>query len=152
MAGARSARRAASCLALQRLRGTCSPAANGFALPKFRLIFPRGPLDCRDADRSHHSHTGAEVRGLDLSQPISKQDRQALRAAFVDHHVLAIRGQSLSPASCCRRWRCSARSSPAQHPLRAARLSADPLPVEPGSFSRRPPLHSRRGLAHRSFE
>ena len=42
-------------------------------------------------------HTGAEVRGLDLSQPISKQDRQALRAAFVDHHVLAIRGQSLSP-------------------------------------------------------
>jgi taurine dioxygenase len=41
-------------------------------------------------------HTGAEVRGLDLSRPLSEEARQALRAAFVDHHVLAIRDQSLS--------------------------------------------------------
>src|SRR5690349_24581481 len=43
-------------------------------------------------------HTGAEVRGLDLSRPVSPESRQALRAAFVKHHVLAIRDQSLSPA------------------------------------------------------
>ena len=42
-------------------------------------------------------HTGAEVRGLDLSQPASDDTRQALKAAFVKHHVLAIRGQSLEP-------------------------------------------------------
>src|SRR3954469_6982775 len=43
-------------------------------------------------------HTGAEVRGLDLSRPLSEEARQALRAAFVHHHVLAIRDQSLSAA------------------------------------------------------
>jgi taurine dioxygenase len=42
-------------------------------------------------------HTGAEVSGLDLSRPVNDRTRQALRAAFVDHHVLAIRGQDLSP-------------------------------------------------------
>jgi taurine dioxygenase len=42
-------------------------------------------------------HTGAEVRGLDLSRPVGDQVRQALRAAFVEHHVLAVRGQTLSP-------------------------------------------------------
>jgi taurine dioxygenase len=44
------------------------------------------------------AHTGAEVRGLDLSQPAGEDVRQALKAAFVEHHILAIRGQSLSPA------------------------------------------------------
>ncbi len=43
-------------------------------------------------------HTGAEVRGLDLSGPIPNDARTALRDAFVRHHVLAIRDQSLSPA------------------------------------------------------
>jgi taurine dioxygenase len=43
-------------------------------------------------------HTGGEVRGLDLSRPVSEQTCQGLRAAFVEHHVLAIRDQSLSPA------------------------------------------------------
>jgi len=42
-------------------------------------------------------HTGAEVRGLDLSQSISEEARQALKAAFVKHHVLAFRDQSLVP-------------------------------------------------------
>jgi taurine dioxygenase len=43
-------------------------------------------------------HTGAEVQGLDLSKPIPDDARTALRDAFVRHHVLAIREQSLSPA------------------------------------------------------
>jgi taurine dioxygenase len=42
-------------------------------------------------------HTGAEVRGLDLSGPVPDEARAALQAAFVRHHVLAIRGQTLSP-------------------------------------------------------
>jgi len=42
-------------------------------------------------------HTGAEVRGLDLGRPVPEESRRALKAAFVKHHVLAIRGQSLSP-------------------------------------------------------
>ena len=43
-------------------------------------------------------HTGAEIRGLDLSRPASNDVRQALKDAFVKHHVLAIRGQTLAPA------------------------------------------------------
>jgi taurine dioxygenase len=43
-------------------------------------------------------HTGAEVRGLDLSHTVTSEVREALKAAFVEHHVLAIRDQSLSPA------------------------------------------------------
>ncbi len=47
-------------------------------------------------------HTGAEIRGLDLSKPASNDVRQALRAAFVRHHVLAIRGQTLAPTELVR--------------------------------------------------
>lgn len=43
-------------------------------------------------------HTGAEVRGIDLSRPVADSDRQQLREAFVAHHVLAIRSQALAPA------------------------------------------------------
>ena len=42
-------------------------------------------------------HTGAEIRGLDLARPVDGETRAALRRAFVDHHVLAFRDQSLSP-------------------------------------------------------
>jgi taurine dioxygenase len=47
-------------------------------------------------------HTGAEIRGLDLSKPAGNDVRQALRDAFVRHHVLAIRGQTLAPAELVR--------------------------------------------------
>ncbi|HYD06227.1 MAG TPA: TauD/TfdA family dioxygenase [Reyranella sp.] len=43
-------------------------------------------------------HTGAEVRGVDLSRSVSAEVRQALTDAFVKHHVLAIREQGLAPA------------------------------------------------------
>jgi taurine dioxygenase len=43
-------------------------------------------------------HTGAEVRDIDLSRPVTDDDRRRLREAFVAHHVLAIRGQALAPA------------------------------------------------------
>ncbi|HQT76868.1 MAG TPA: TauD/TfdA family dioxygenase [Rhodopila sp.] len=44
------------------------------------------------------SHTGAEVRGLDLSRPVSDSVRQDLNRAFIRHGVLTIRDQHLEPA------------------------------------------------------
>jgi taurine dioxygenase len=43
-------------------------------------------------------HTGAEVRGLDLTQPIDAETRVALNRAFATHHVLAVRDQQYEPA------------------------------------------------------
>lgn len=43
------------------------------------------------------SHTGAEVRGVDLTQPIDAGLRDRLNAAFVEHSVLVFRDQRLSP-------------------------------------------------------
>jgi taurine dioxygenase len=42
-------------------------------------------------------HTGAEVRGVDLTQPIDAALRDRLNAAFVEHSVLVFRDQRLSP-------------------------------------------------------
>jgi len=43
------------------------------------------------------AHTGAEVRGLDLTTPIDAETRGALNRAFSDHHVLVIRDQKFGP-------------------------------------------------------
>ena len=42
-------------------------------------------------------HTGAEVRGIDLTRPVAPEAAAALNDAFVKHSVLVVRGQSLSP-------------------------------------------------------
>lgn len=42
-------------------------------------------------------HTGAEVRGIDLSRPVPPDTQAALYRAFVDRSVLVIRDQTLSP-------------------------------------------------------
>ncbi len=42
-------------------------------------------------------HTGAEVRGVDLREPIDDATYAALNRAFVNHHVLVIRDQDFSP-------------------------------------------------------
>ena len=41
-------------------------------------------------------HTGAEARGVDLREPF---DAAALNRAFVEHSVLVIRSQRLTPHS-----------------------------------------------------
>ena len=41
---------------------------------------------------------GAEVSGLDLSQPLGGEDGRALQDAFLEHHLLCFRGEPLSPA------------------------------------------------------
>src|SRR5271156_6825935 len=42
-------------------------------------------------------HTGAEVTGLDFTQPIDAQASGALNRAFAEHHVLVMRGQHFAP-------------------------------------------------------
>ncbi len=44
------------------------------------------------------AHTGAEVRGLDLSKPIDAETKTALNRAWAQHHVLVIRDQKYEPA------------------------------------------------------
>ncbi|MCG8544893.1 MAG: TauD/TfdA family dioxygenase [Alphaproteobacteria bacterium] len=41
-------------------------------------------------------HTGAEVRGVDLSGPVDADTRAALNRAFAERSVLAVRGQKLT--------------------------------------------------------
>jgi len=43
--------------------------------------------------RPFHPNLGAEVTDIDLSTPLSDDDRAFLYQAFLDHHLLAIRGQ-----------------------------------------------------------
>jgi len=43
-------------------------------------------------------HTGAEVLGLDLREPVDADTSARLNRAFVEHSVLVIRGQRLEPA------------------------------------------------------
>ena len=42
-------------------------------------------------------HTGAEVVGLDFTEPIDTKTRATLNRAFVDCHVLVMRGQHFTP-------------------------------------------------------
>jgi taurine dioxygenase len=42
---------------------------------------------------------GADVLGADLTKPLSDGDFQAIHEAFLEHHVLAIRGQDLDRAA-----------------------------------------------------
>jgi len=43
------------------------------------------------------NHTGVEVRGIDLSKPANDSVARQLNQAFVDHGVLVVRDQTLSP-------------------------------------------------------
>jgi taurine dioxygenase len=43
------------------------------------------------------SHTGAEITGLDLNAGVDPDTSALLNQAFVDNHVLVIRGQSFTP-------------------------------------------------------
>jgi taurine dioxygenase len=42
-------------------------------------------------------HTGAEVIGLDFTQPIDADTKATLNRAFADHHVLVMRDQHFAP-------------------------------------------------------
>lgn len=43
------------------------------------------------------AHTGAEIRGLDLTQPIDPETRAALNHTFAQFHVLVVRDQKYGP-------------------------------------------------------
>src|SRR5687767_1738329 len=44
------------------------------------------------------AHTGAEIRGLDLTKPVDPEARAAVNRAFAQHHVLVVRDQKYQPA------------------------------------------------------
>ncbi|MBM3572347.1 MAG: hypothetical protein FJX52_08310 [Alphaproteobacteria bacterium] len=41
---------------------------------------------------------GAEIGGVDLSRPLDPAVQAEIRRAFLDHHIIAFRGQDLTPA------------------------------------------------------
>jgi taurine dioxygenase len=43
------------------------------------------------------AHTGAEIHGLDLTEPVDPETREALNYAFAQFHVLVVRGQKYGP-------------------------------------------------------
>jgi len=47
--------------------------------------------------KSLSDHTGVEVEGLDLSQPLSSETRVLVYQAWLDHSVLVVRDQNLNP-------------------------------------------------------
>ena len=74
---------------------------------------------------------GAEIRGLDLSQPLDAEQFAAIRDAFIRHHVLVFRDQQLTP----------------QAHKRFARMFG-PLHVHPYHAKNTAPEHARaRGAA-----
>ena len=73
--------------------------------------------DCTIAKLS--DHTGAEVRGVDLREPIDAALRARLNRAFSEHSVLVVRDQQLSP----------------QQVLDAVRLFGEVFPQQDKKFS-----------------
>src|SRR5262245_53420884 len=67
-----------------------SSVRSGLPLPEGHAMasFTTAPLTER---------TGAEVVGLDFTAPIDREDRAVLQRAFVEHHVLVMRGQNFRP-------------------------------------------------------
>jgi taurine dioxygenase len=67
---------------------------------------------------------GAEVLGLDLSQPVSSEDFARLHRAHLDHHVLVFRDQNITPSQ---QVAFSRRFGALQiHVLRQFQLPSDP--------------------------
>jgi taurine dioxygenase len=67
---------------------------------------------------------GAEVLGLDLSQPVSDDDFARLHRGHLDHHVLVFRDQQITPAQ---QVAFSRRFGPLQiHVLRQFQLASEP--------------------------
>ncbi|RYF70444.1 MAG: TauD/TfdA family dioxygenase, partial [Comamonadaceae bacterium] len=49
--------------------------------------------------RPFDAPVGAEIVGLDISQPINDADFARIHRAHLDHHVLVFRDQQVSPAA-----------------------------------------------------
>ena len=99
------------------------------------------------------AHTGAEIRGIDLSRPLDEPARAALNQVFVDHAVLCIRDQKLSAPQFLEAMKIFGEIFP-QHNSRfavpecpAIHYISNQDKLEDGKR-----LHPGRGLPHRSFE
>src|SRR5271155_4191346 len=67
------------------MRAAVTSSRNGANSPMEYTITPLTP------------HTGAEVRGIDLSERVDTETRAALNRAFAGHHVLVVRDQEFTP-------------------------------------------------------
>lgn len=68
-------------------------------LESLQPSFAAAPIPAQDFDvRPFDAPFGAEVVGLDLSQPLNTGDFQALHRAHLQHHVLVLRDQRITPA------------------------------------------------------
>lgn len=68
-------------------------------LESLQPSFAAAPVPAQDFDiRPFDAPFGAEVVGLDLSQPLNTSDFQALHRAHLQHHVLVLREQRITPA------------------------------------------------------
>jgi taurine dioxygenase len=74
--------------------------------------------------RPLHDALGAELLGLDLSQPLADEDFERIHQAHLDHHVLVFRDQRITPAQ---QVAFSRRFGPLQiHVLKDFQLPAHP--------------------------
>ena len=80
-------------------------------------------------------HTGAEVRGVDLAQPVDPAIREQLNRAFVDRSRAGVPRPDAEPAAGAGRGAAVRRGVPAaQHALRHPGMPADPLHFQPGQI------------------
>ena len=98
-------------------------------------------------------HTGAEVSGVDLTQPVDAALRERLNRAFVEHSVLVFRDQHLSPPQLLEAVRLFGEVFP-QHNTRFALPECPQIHYisNQDCYPGRQALHSRRGLPHRPLE
>ena len=99
------------------------------------------------------SHTGAEVSGVDLTQPIDVAQHERLKHAFVEHSVLVFRDQHLSPHQLLDAVQLFGEVFP-QHNTRFALPECPHIHYISNQdfYRRRATLHPWRGLSHRPLE
>ena len=71
--------------------------------------------------------TGAEIRNLDLTEPLSDETRKSLNADFAKYHVLVFRDQKLEPAQFFEAARIF--GEPMRHDARSSILGTEDRPV-----------------------
>ncbi|MGB9107870.1 MAG: TauD/TfdA family dioxygenase [Telluria sp.] len=90
----------------------------------FQTLSSPAPSRQHFAIKAFDAPLGAEVLGLDLSQPVSADDFARLHRAHLDHHVLVFRDQHITPAQ---QVAFSRRFGPLQiHVLRQFQLPSEP--------------------------
>jgi taurine dioxygenase len=86
-------RRVGAAVALRR-----SGSSEGMSVETRMMTHREDPSRAAAYESVPLSPAGAEIRGLDLREPLDPATAEALRASFAKHHVLVFRDQDLTPA------------------------------------------------------